>query len=80
MPCVVRFVLSNQLYESGLEVRITFHTEADDGSMDSIVLENLYGTLQTEKANYAYYGQNPADNEAHKGGVTFDLLDRNMLG
>ena len=75
-----RYVLSNQLYESGLEVRIIFHTEDGDGSMDSIVLENLYGTLQTEKANYAYYGQNVADNEAHKGGVTFDLLDRDMLG
>ena len=75
-----RYVLSNQLYESGLEVRITFHTEDGDGSMASIILENLYGTLQTEKANYAYYGQNVADNEAHKGGVTFDLLDRDMLG
>ena len=77
---VYRFVLSNQLYESGLEVRITFCTEDGDGSMDSIVLEDLYGTLQTEKANYAYYGQDPEDNEAHKGGVTFDLLDRHMLG
>ena len=75
-----RYVLANQLYESGLSVKITFHTEAGDNSMDSIVVENMYGTLQTEKAYYAYYGESVSNNEAHKGGVTFDLLDRNMLG
>ena len=79
---VYRYVLANQLYESGLEVRITFHTEAGDGSMESIVLEDLYGTLQFEQAAFTYYDGDDAykKNEAHKGGVTFDLLDRNMLG
>ena len=79
---VYRYVLANQLYESGLEVRLTFHTEAGDGSMDSIVLENLYGTLQYEKAAFTYYDGDEAYlmNEAHEGGVTFDLLDRDMLG
>ena len=77
-----RYVLANQLYESGLEIRITFHTEAGDGSMDSIVLEDLYGTLQYEQAAFTYYDGEEAYkmNEAHKGGVTFDLLDRDMLG
>ena len=75
-----RYVLSNQLYESGLEIKITFHTESGNGSMDSIVVENLYGTLQSELAFYAYYGERVANNEAHRGGVTFDLLDRDMLG
>ena len=77
-----RYVLANQLYESGLEVRITFHTEAGDGSMDAIVLEDLYGTLQYEQAAFTYYDGADAykKNEAHKGGVTFDLLDRDMLG
>ena len=79
---VYRYVLANQLYESGLEIRITFHTEAGDGSMDSIVVENLYGTLQFEQAAFTYYDGQEAykKNEAHKGGVTFDLLDRNMVG
>ena len=77
-----RYVLANQLYESGLEVRITFHTEAGDGSMDSIVLSNLYGTLQYEQAAFTYYDGADAykKNQAHKGGVTFDLLDRDMQG
>ena len=77
-----RYVLSNQLYESGLEVRITFHTAAGDGSMDTIELENLYGTLQYEQAAFSYYDGEEAykKNKAHTGGVTFDLLDRERLG
>lgn len=77
-----RYVLSNQLYESGLEVRITFHTEAGDGSMDAITLENLYGTLQTEHAGFSYYHGSRAYrmSKPHEGGVTFDLIDREMLG
>ena len=76
-----RYVLSNQLYESGLEVRITFCTEAGDGSMDSITVEDLYGTLQTEHAGFSYYHGNKAYrmSKPHEGGVTFDLLDRAML-
>lgn len=76
-----RYVLSNQLYESGLEVRITFLTEAGDGSMDGITVENLYGTLQTEHAGFSYYHGNKAYrmSKPHEGGVTFDLLDRAML-
>jgi hypothetical protein len=77
-----RYVLSNQLYESGLEIRITFCTESGDGSMDAITVENLRGTLQTELAGFTYYHGNQAYkiSQAHVGGVTFDLLDREMLG
>lgn len=76
-----RYVLSNQLYESGLELKITFHTEAGDGSMDAITVENLYGTLQTEHAGFSYYHGNKAYrmSKAHVGGVTFDLIDRDLL-
>ena len=74
-----RYVLSNQLYESGLEIKITFHTESGN-PMDSVIVENMYGTLQTEMAFYAYYGEKVVKNKAHTGGVTFDLLDRRMLG
>ena len=75
-----RYVLSNQLYEDDLEIRITFHTAAGNGSMDSIKLENLYGTLQVESAGFRYYnGDNVRRmNEAHAGGVTFDVLDRHV--
>ena len=77
-----RYVLSNQLYSSDLEVKVTFHTEAGDGSMDTIKVENLRGTLQTETCGFSYYDGNRAylANKPHQGGVTFDLLDREMLG
>ena len=75
-----RYVLSNQLYESDLEVRITFHTEVGDGSMDSITVEGLYGTLQTEHAGFTYYHGSRAYrlSKPHVGGVTFDIVDREM--
>ena len=75
-----RYVLSNQLYESGLEIVFTFHTEAGDESMDNITVANMYGTLQTEKAGFTYYNGTKAYriSKAHVGGVTFDILDRDM--
>ena len=77
-----RYVLSNQLYESGLEIKVTFHTEAGNGSMEGITLQNLSGTLQTEAAGFTYYNGNQANrlSKPHEGGVTFDLLDRDLLG
>ena len=77
-----RYVLSNQLYSSDLEVKVTFHTEAGDGSMDAIKVENLRGTLQTETCGFSYYDGSRAHlaNKPHQGGVTFDLLNREMLG
>ena len=73
-----RYALSNQLHDDDLEIKVTFRTEADDGSMDSIRLENLRGTLQTECVGLAYYDGKTANEKsrAHTGGVTFDLLDR----
>ncbi len=77
-----RYALANQLYDDDLEIKVTFHTEAGDGSMDSIKLENLRGTLQYENAGFVYYDGNKANrrSQAHVGGVTFDLLDRELLG
>ena len=76
-----RYVLSNQLYDSGLEIKVTFMTESGN-AMDSVVVENMYATLQTEFAKINYFGtaQQYTSSQAHQGGVTFDLLDRNMLG
>ena len=73
-----RYVLSNQLFDDDLEIRITFHNEANDGSMESVRLEDMRGTLQTERVYFKYYdgAQLLKKNKAHVGGVTFDLLDR----
>ena len=78
-----RYVLSNQLYDNngGLEVRVTFHSDSEN-DMDSIVVDDMYATFQSEVADYYYFGdaQQYTSSKAHQGGVTFDLLDRNMLG
>ncbi len=73
-----RYVLANQLYDDGLQIKITFHTESGDGSMENIRVEDLRGTLQKENAGFAYYNKAMANrlSKAHVGGVTFDLLDR----
>ena len=50
--------------------------------MDAIHVEDLRGTLQTESCGFSYYDGNRAHlaNKPHQGGVTFDLLNREMLG
>ncbi len=69
-----RYVLSNQLYESGLEVVVTFTTEG--GTLSELTVTDQSATLQTEKAAFTYYyGPNAQDySEAHTGGVSFDIL------
>ncbi|MBP3665972.1 MAG: family 14 glycosylhydrolase [Clostridia bacterium] len=76
-----RYAFSNQLYDDDLEVKVTFHTEAGDGSMENVKLENLRGTLQYENAGFVYYDGGRANRKSmpHVGGVTFDILDRDML-
>ncbi len=73
-----RYVLANQLYESGMEVVVTVRTPT--GDMKGVVLQDLTATLQTETAAFTYYDGQDADkiSRAHKGGVTFDLLDRSL--
>ncbi|MBO4326688.1 MAG: family 14 glycosylhydrolase [Clostridia bacterium] len=72
-----RYVLSNQIYDSGLEVRVTFHSEVSDGSMNSIRLENMLGTVQKENIGFAYFDKDQCNalSKAHVGGVTFDILE-----
>ncbi len=76
-----RYAFCNQFYDDDLELKVTFHTEAGDGSMENIKLENLRGTLQYENAGLVYYDGERANrkSKAHVGGVTFDILDRDML-
>ncbi len=69
-----RFVLSNQLYESGLEVVVTI------GGNEGVTVQKLSATLQTQKADFLYYNGTRALRNcgANVGGVTFDVLDRSM--
>ncbi len=73
-----RYVLSNQLYEEGLEVVITVTDASGGTSMEGITLSDLTATLQTERADFYYYNGTSALRNclAHVGGVSFDLLDR----
>ena len=73
-----RYVLSNQIYDNGLEVRITFHSETNDGSMNQIRVEDMRGTLQKENIGFAYFNKDDTNalSKAHVGGVTFDVLER----
>ena len=75
-----RFVLSNQLYETGMELVVTFHTTDDRNGRASteLTVENLTATLQTEVAAFTYYNGRDAEtiSKPHVGGVTFDILDR----
>ncbi len=70
-----RYVLSNQLYDSGLELVVTFSAEGDE---TAITVSDLTATLQTESAGFSYYGGRDAYDASapHVGGVSFDILDR----
>ncbi len=72
-----RYVLSNQLYEEGLEVVLT--VTAPDGSADTtgVTLSNIAAALQTEKADFYYYSNKNAlrNCASHVGGVSFDVLE-----
>ncbi len=71
-----RFVLSNQIYEEGLEIVVTF--DNGSGSMDGITVQNFKGTLQTEGTEFTYYSGNKAYRKAKSnlGGVSFDIVTR----
>ncbi len=73
-----RFCLSNQLYESDLEIIVTFHSPQATDSMEGITLRHMQATLQTERTGTAYYNGTGAlrASASHAGGVSFDLLDR----
>ncbi len=73
-----RFVLSNQLYESGLEIRVIF--SSTDG-MAGVEYTDLAATLHTQKADFLYFNRRNALRNCapHVGGVSFDLLDRDRL-
>ncbi len=77
-----RYVLSNQLYEDGLEVVVTVTDAEGNADMSGITLADITATLQTEKTDFYFYsGTNAIRNcGAHVGGVTFDVLDREMRG
>lgn len=73
-----RYVLSNQISPEDLEVTFTF--EADDKSAVSV--GNITAVLETECVGRKYFEGDKAylSSVAHRGGVTFDLLTRDMRG
>lgn len=75
-----RYVLSNQLYDDNLEIRITFHSSGNDEPMQQISINKLCGTVQREKVGFSYYHGSELAGlcKAHEGGVTFDVIDRHM--
>ncbi len=76
-----RYVLFNQLYFDDVEIRITFSTEG--GNNASITVTDMQGTIQQDTVYVKYFDKNPKsfkNSLPHQGGVTFDLIDRDMRG
>ena len=74
-----RYVLYDQLYLDDIEVRITFCTEGGDNA--GITVQDMQGTIQQDGVYIKYFEKNPKSYKkslAHHGGVTFDILDRDM--
>jgi hypothetical protein len=73
-----RYVVSNQLYMDNAEVRMTIYTV--DGDEADIHVTDLKGTLQQDAVGIKYYDASSAyrNSAAHRGGVTFDIIDRDM--
>ncbi len=77
-----RYVLSNQLYEDGLEVVVTVTGADGSNDLSGVTLSDISATLQTEKADFYFYSGTSAirNCSAHAGGVSFDILDRERRG
>lgn len=74
-----RYVLYDQLYLDDIEIRVTFRTE--DGDNSGITVQDMQGTLQKDAVYIKYFEKNPKSYKnsiAHHGGVTFDIIDRDM--
>lgn len=74
-----RYVLSNQLSLTNAEVRVEFRT-ADGGDETGLRIENMLGTLQQDSVGIKFLEKRRVQNKSkpHIGGVTFDLLDREV--
>ncbi len=74
-----RYVLSNQLPMTGAEVRVEFRTE-DGASETGLHIENMLGTLQQDSVGIKFLEKRRVQKNSnpHVGGVTFDLLDRDV--
>ena len=72
-------MLSNQLSLTNAEVRVEFRT-ADGGDETGLCIENMLGTLQQDSVGIKFLEKRRVQNKSkpHIGGVTFDLLDREV--
>ena len=69
----VKYVLSNQVPLGNVKIRISFSC-SDYGAVN---IERIEGSVQRESIARKYFGDYTA--EEHKGGVTFDILNREYL-
>ena len=74
-----RYVLSNQLTLTDAEVRVEFYT-TDGGSEDDISIQGMLGTLQQDAVGIKFLERRRPYKKSnpHVGGVTFDLIDRDL--
>ncbi|NLN04628.1 MAG: hypothetical protein GX166_07410 [Clostridiaceae bacterium] len=70
-----RYVFSNQLSLTD-NVRLVVEFEAD--SKSKIDIDDMSCTVQRESVARKYFGQ--FNSKAHKGGITYDILSRELLG
>ena len=74
-----RYVYLSQLAPENIEIVVTFHEES--GNTDAITVEQMSATLQTESIGKKYFdgAKGALEKSApHLGGVSFDLLTREM--
>lgn len=69
----IKYVLSNQVPLGNVKVMISF--ECSDYS--AVNIESIEGSVQRESIARKYFGDFTA--EEHKGGVTFDILNREFV-
>lgn len=74
-----RYVLSNQLTITDAEVRVEFYT-TDGGSELDLHIEEMLGTLQQDAVGIKFLEKRRPYKKSnpHVGGVTFDLIDRDL--
>lgn len=74
-----RYVLSNQIPMTEAEVRVEFRV-TDGGRETDLHVENMLGTLQQDAVGIKFLEKRRVQKSSmpHVGGVTFDLLDRDV--
>lgn len=76
-PTSFRYVLSNQISPEDMVITVTFTA----GDESALAVSDMVCALETESVGRKYFvggKQAYKDSESHKGGVTFDVLTKDM--